>query len=54
MDRLTDEVLHVMRVLYEMRDKVTENPDLFLPGALDTIDKEITRYEGLVHVQESA
>ncbi len=54
MDRLTDEALYVMGVLYQMRDKVTENPDLFLPGALDTIDKEIARYEGLVQAHEAA
>jgi hypothetical protein len=54
MERPTDETVYVMGVLYQMRDKVTANPDLFLPDALDTIDREIARYEGLMQAREVA
>ena len=54
MDRLTDEAMYVIGVLYQMRDKVTANPDLFLPDALDTIEKEIARYLGLAERHEAA
>lgn len=54
MERPTDETVYVMGVLYQMREKVTANPDLFLPDALDTIDREIARYEGLMQAREAA
>jgi hypothetical protein len=54
MERPTDEALYVMGVLHQMRDKVTANPDLFLPDALATIDREIARYEGLMQEHDAA
>jgi hypothetical protein len=54
MDRLTDEAIYVMGVLYQMRNKVIANPTLFVADALDTIDKEIARYEYLVHTNDAA
>jgi len=54
MERPTDEALYVMGVLQQMRDRVTANPDLFLPDALATINREIARYEGLMQEHEAA
>jgi hypothetical protein len=54
MDRMTDEAMYVLRVLYQMREKVIATPDLFDSNALELIDAEIALYKGLVQELEAA
>lgn len=54
MERMTDEAMYVLGVLYQMRAKVTATPDLFEPEAFKLIDAEIALYEGLVQEPDAA
>jgi hypothetical protein len=54
MDRISDEAMYVLGVLYQMREKVIATPDLFDPDASKLIDAEIALYEGLVQGPEAA
>jgi hypothetical protein len=54
MDRMSDEAMYVLGVLYQMRKKVSATPDLFEPDASKLIEAEIALYEGLVQGPEAA
>jgi hypothetical protein len=54
MDRMTEEAMYVLRVLYQMREKVIATPDLFDHNASKLIDAEIAIYEGLLQEPEAA
>lgn len=54
MDRMTDEAMYVLAVLYQMREKVIATPDLFDPNASKLIDAEIALYERFVPEPDAA
>jgi hypothetical protein len=41
MDRMTDERLYVLEILYRMHDEIGVNPDLFDHDAQERIDQAI-------------